>query len=504
MATASTINLTMSCLSTIFSGYGGGTRGYNLLAYTGIRFSDGSYGPTIPPISMSTFLGKSAYSGGGGGTQTFTTSGTFTVPTGITSLTVELQGAMGGSTLFIRGGYGGLVSGILAVTAGETLGLLVNVGGGAQAGGGIGGGRAAIQRSSVDIVTAGGGGGAGGDDTNGGIGGDGGSNTGSSGGQANGSGIATGGTQSSAGLGGVGSSQTGGDGSGQIGGAAVGTGGSGGGGYYGGGGGGEGSGDIGGGGGGGSSYVANLTGTVVNTNGGNTTLSNGKIVLTWTTSSNTQTFTATGTFTVPSGVTSLTVELRGAMGRGVENGGLGGLVSGTLAVTAGETLNIKVNYQGGVSANGDAGGGMAAIYRNTTIVVAAGGGGGSGSGSVFGGDGGGTIADDGSQSKQAEGGQGAQIGAGGNGGNYNGAAGSSGTSGTSEMGGAGGLNGFGEGGGGGGGGYFGGGGGAYDAEQNGGGGGGGGSSYVDNLTGTVVNTKGGNSTITDGNVVLTW
>jgi hypothetical protein len=64
--TTSSVNLTISCLSTIFSGYDGGARGYNLLAYTGIRFSDGSYGPTIPPVSMSSFLGKSAYNDGGG------------------------------------------------------------------------------------------------------------------------------------------------------------------------------------------------------------------------------------------------------------------------------------------------------------------------------------------------------------------------------------------------------------------------------------------------------
>jgi hypothetical protein len=221
----------------------------------------------------------------------------------------------------------------------------------------------------------------------------------------------------------------------------------------------------------------------------------------WIDSGGTQTFTASGTFTVPSGVTSLNVELRGAIGRGTENGGFGGLVSGTLAVTSGETLIIKVNYQGGESVNGDAGGGMAAIYRTTTIVVAAGGGGGSGGGPTFGGNGGSDGADNGNTSKDAEGGRGATVGEIGNGGTYTGTGeGANGSDGASEMGGAGAEGG----GGGGGGGYFGGGGGAYDASEIGAGGGGGGSSYVANLTGTVINIKGDNSTIANGNVVLTW
>ena len=59
-------------------------------------------------------------------------------------------------------------------------------------------------------------------------------------------------------------------------------------------------------------------------------------------------------------------------------------------------------------------------------------------------------------------------------------------------------------GGGGGGGHFGGGGGGEGNSETSCGGGGGGSSYIANLTGTVVNTKGGNSTISQGNVVITW
>ena len=57
----STINLTMSCLSTIFSTYGGASRGYHLGSYSSIRFSDGSYGPTTGPVNMSSFLNKAPY-----------------------------------------------------------------------------------------------------------------------------------------------------------------------------------------------------------------------------------------------------------------------------------------------------------------------------------------------------------------------------------------------------------------------------------------------------------
>ena len=277
----STINLTMSCLSTIFSGYGGGARGYHLQSYSSIRFYDGSYGPASPPINMGAFLNKSAYTGGGGGTQTFTTTGTFTVPSGITSLDVILRGSWGDSTPFSTGGYGGLVSGTFAVTAGETLGIIVNEGGGSGSGGN-GGGRAAIQRASVDKVTAGGGGSGGGDSQKAGAnGGDGGGEVGDSGAAISGSGNATGGTQTTAGLGAVGSGPNGNDAIGYVGGTSGGLGGGGGGGWYGGGGGGEGSGELAGGGGGGSSRVVNLFGTVVNTKGGNTTITYGNIVITW-------------------------------------------------------------------------------------------------------------------------------------------------------------------------------------------------------------------------------
>jgi len=218
---------------------------------------------------------------------------TYTVPAGVTSINVELNGAGGGGgsgSGTLSGGAGGRVTGTLAVTPGETLTVVVGIGGtrptsyypvvtgyggGGSAGGisgvgdsGGGGGRSAIRRGGVDIVTAGGGGGAEGSRYYaGGLGG--GTTGGSGGGFQNGEGL--GGTQTQGGAGGQGANSS--PGSLGIGGnaSAYGAGfngaGGGGGGYY-GGGSGNSSGSQPGGGGGGSSYVALLTGTVVNTQGG--------------------------------------------------------------------------------------------------------------------------------------------------------------------------------------------------------------------------------------------
>jgi hypothetical protein len=111
----------------------------------------------------------------------------FTVPSFVTCMRVHLWGA-GGAILQdgTLGGAGAFVTGLLSVTPGEQLRLIVGraggppgagtdwEGGGGQGGGGehdglaSGGGRSAIQRWSastsswLELVTAGGGGGAGG------------------------------------------------------------------------------------------------------------------------------------------------------------------------------------------------------------------------------------------------------------------------------------------------------------------------------------------------------
>jgi hypothetical protein len=231
------------------------------------------------------------------GVTVFTVTGgdqSYTVPAGVTSLTVEIAGAQGGSDMSGGGGlggYGDIITGTLAVTPGETLTVIVGsngltnyggtyyavstFGGGAPANagnnyfGGAGGGRSAIRRGATELATAGGGGGssyqsAGGrgayatgyqgylgttpgtqsTGSNVHAGGGGGSNTGGQGGKTSGQG-----------LGGTGSQYLGGSNSYN---SVTGiVGGGGGGGYYGGGGGTGFS--IGAAGGGGSSYIGGLT-----------------------------------------------------------------------------------------------------------------------------------------------------------------------------------------------------------------------------------------------------
>lgn len=219
------------------------------------------------------------------------------------------------------------------------------------------------------------------------------------------------------------------------------------------------------------------------------------------------------TWTVPTGVTSVTVDMAGAKGGNAyaSVGGNGGRVTTTLTVTSGSTLYI---YAGGVSSssaetggyngggNGGAGGyddynnyinyggggGGASDIRtsgdgdwshnlNTRRVVAAGGGG-SGLMGGTGGNGGGTTGTTGGTQFTGGGGGGGSSSGGGSGGTSGGGY-NAGTSGTSGIGGTGGQ---GYSGGGGGGGYYGGGGGGSGWFENsysyyGGGGGGGGSSY---------------------------
>ena len=222
---------------------------------------------------------------------------TFVVPSRTSYISVTLYGAGGNA----KGGY---VSGNLAVTPGTTLTIIVgqaahqwdtgNYGLSTYGGGGTGfnygdsgAGMTAIKSGATLLVVAGGGGGGG---YNGG-GGAGGGLVGADGlpyNTVNTAIVGKGGTQSAGGAAGTGnfngvagSSGTGGAGGDR--GSGRGYSGGGGGGYYGGGGGAnnQGGDDACGGGGGGSSYVVNLTGTVVNTQGGGSnTYTNGSLSLT--------------------------------------------------------------------------------------------------------------------------------------------------------------------------------------------------------------------------------
>lgn len=241
-----------------------------------------------------------------------------------------------------------------------------------------------------------------------------------------------------------------------------------------------------------------------------------------------QTFSFTGavqTFTVPPGVTSITVDVKGAKGGGgfpvLHSGGNGGRVQGTITVTPGQVLQINVGGQGGAgSANaggtgGFNGGAQGAVFPSSysggggggasdirvapyaltdRVAIAGGGGGGAYNYSTAdydrGGPGGGTSGGTG-YGGNAQGGQGAGTGgtqsAGGIGGTYSGYCTAS--NGTLGVGGAGGT--CNNSGGGGGGGFYGGGGGVWS-------GGGGGSSFLSGGTHTQGSQTG------NGEVVLSW
>ena len=249
------------------------------------------------------------------------------------------------------------------------------------------------------------------------------------------------------------------------------------------------------------------------------------------------TFTYTAsvqTYTVPVGVTAITIDARGAMGGGQNCiytnyqslGGCGGRVQATVNVTPGHVLNITVGgkpnvlgvggYGGGGNDNalwttiwpGAGGGGASSVIDNTagiTLVIAGGGGGGGGdicpaggTGGDKGGVGGGLIGGAGNSNicGVGTGGKGGTQIAGGAGGvcaPYTGANGALGVGANCPA-----AAGFGSGGGGGG--YYGGGSGSYGS------GGGGGSSYTNpTYTTSFVHTQGYNcnGTWTFGGVVDT-
>ena len=106
------------------------------------------------------------------GSQTFSYTGaqqTFTVPSGVTEIQFDVMGAEGGdidgitvgwggtSNVSIDAGNGGRVTGILPVTAGETLYIYVG-GEGSEDSGGYNGGGDAETCSGTEVIAAGGGG----------------------------------------------------------------------------------------------------------------------------------------------------------------------------------------------------------------------------------------------------------------------------------------------------------------------------------------------------------
>ncbi|MBX7207786.1 MAG: tandem-95 repeat protein [Verrucomicrobiaceae bacterium] len=239
------------------------------------------------------------------------------------------------------------------------------------------------------------------------------------------------------------------------------------------------------------------------------------------------TFTSSGSYVVPAGVSTVIVKAWGAGGASGETetalrapGGGGGHVKGQLAVTPGETLSIVVGAGGSGTTGGASpvgaggagstatnaptsggGGGASGVMRGATALAVAGAGGGGGStqtASPFaGGAGGGAAGVDGQDA--TFGGKGGTQSAGGAGGVNGGNDGLPGASGTGGAGATGnGQNGPGAGGGGG---YFGGGGGARSGASGNGGAGGGGSSYAGSMSNPVSvagsGSTPGNNTDTD-------
>lgn len=257
------------------------------------------------------------------------------------------------------------------------------------------------------------------------------------------------------------------------------------------------------------------------------------------------------TFTVPAGVTHLTITARGASGaRGYgflfatpPPGGLGGIVIATIPVTPRERLAIFVGGRGsaggfnGGGADGGPGccrgvGGGASDVRQggdslaDRVIVAAGGGGSGSAGYVAlsgsqtggaGGAGGGSTGEAGQDGQGAfdggggAGGTQARGGAGGYGGGGSACDGSDGEFGAGGTGGRYYYSGCGESGGGGGGGYYGGGGGGSsgfgtqtDNYPGAGGGGGGGSSYVEPRATHVTDTAGAAKRGREGEIIISW
>lgn len=177
----------------------------------------------------------------GAGSQTFTSSTTFTVPAGITSIDIEEWAGGGGGggrgrppfglpgTYFAGGGGGGgqFGSATIAVTPGEPLAITVGAvaAGGGESASGSNGSAVAVSRGTTVLLSSGGGLGGGSDESGNGLGGAGGTGgtdssatavvhtagtAGSSGsGATGGAGGATTPTTSGAGTGGAGSGTAG-------------------------------------------------------------------------------------------------------------------------------------------------------------------------------------------------------------------------------------------------------------------------------------------------------
>ena len=213
------------------------------------------------------------------------------------------------------------------------------------------------------------------------------------------------------------------------------------------------------------------------------------------------------TFTIPTGLTLITLDIKGAGGHGgVGNsgsGGTGGRTQGNLTVSGGQAYKIVVGGSSGniygfagnsTNSNGGDGGGLSGIFL-TSVSFAnakgiAGGGGGSAWGGTSGGNGGGSSGAAGGGGSSGGGGGSQSAGGSGGGGqsSYNGGQLQGGNSNGGNAGG-------------GGGGYYGGGGGVQAGQD---GAGGGGSGYIGGLSSASTSAGSGNSPNNSGSVIITY
>jgi hypothetical protein len=372
--------------------------------------------------------------------QTFAFTGslqTFTVPSGVSSISITAAGAQGIGANGYLPGNGGIAFGVLTVTQGQILNIYVGGtnaynGGGVGLGGANGGGASDVRVGGTAIanrvIVAGGGGGAGGDNwgcitssghggggtavsTNfvGGAGGSGysfcGANGGNSGGTAGsathgggggGGGLISGGSGAASSIGTAVSGSLG-QGGASYNSSSCGATGGGGGGYY-GGGGAAGNNCGAGRGGGGSSWTGTLSSPSFTAG---TRTGNGLLIISYSfgatntsgplvSGSSALTFSFTGStqsYTVPSCVNSITFNVQGAKGGAgtpiTSSGGNGGGVSGIMTVTPGQVLQINVGGIGTVgsissfAAGGYNGGGAGGLFSGNY-----GGGGGGGASDI--------------------------------------------------------------------------------------------------------------------------
>jgi hypothetical protein len=106
------------------------------------------------------------------GGQVFTSSGTYTAPSGVTLVEVEVWGAGGGGGLHGGGGGGATVTGLLPATS--SCSVVAGSGGAGGAGlgqSGVAGAQSSVTCGTNSVTAGGGGGGAGGASTGGGSGG---------------------------------------------------------------------------------------------------------------------------------------------------------------------------------------------------------------------------------------------------------------------------------------------------------------------------------------------